>query len=1600
MAGVQAGRLSIEIVAEIARLQQDLDRAKRAVKNASGDISRHARAANDNAASSARGASQAFSEMGVSAARAGRSMLSMVAGAVGITSVGVALTGAVVHATAFADAMAEVSTLVDTASVSMAELSQTALEQARAFGAAPVDQARALYQIISAGATTAAQATETLTAANKLAIGGVTDVKTAADGLTSVMNAYGGAAGTATNVSDSMFIAMRAGKTTIGELSASLGSVAPLASQLGVSIDELNAATAALTKGGISTSEAMTGLRAVMAAVAKPSSEAAEMAERLGIQFNTAGLEAKGLGGFLQDLVQRTGGNQEAMAQLFGGVEALVPVLALAGQAGIDFADIMADMEQKAGATEEAFDKMSQSPGFQINQMLANIKAEAIELGMQLLQALVPAMAFLNENFDRGVNLVKAVVAGLAIYKGAALASAGATAIMNSQFGIRIALLASTSTQLGILTTAKIAATTAATGMAAAFRALTAALIANPFTAVAVGLAALTTGMIAFGNETDGARQKTMGLIDSLRGLATARGHQYALAKVEATIARDAMVEEIALIEERDKLRSRSGFLAGGMPGARANSKELQQLKWDLVKANGELTAADHAYRAAEQAAADMANATVQTTVATAAATTATNTRTAAISDEQKALNDRNKQTADFIGGVEDEIAKIGLNAAQLRQLEVARASEAAVTDDQRKRIDELNAAREEAIATQERQAAAEKAREADADMEQLLQGLRDELQLLGLVGEERERAALAMEKTVFIAKAIASGVSDANAAWAQYLDLKTQIIDGENALRADEQAVRNMLDNLDAVANRASSIGSIFANAFGGIGDVIGGAVARMADMTAAQAELAEQVERGARTQMSADMELASLRARNTSEMLGGIKSLFKEHSAGYKVMSAIEKAHAAMQMVNAIRGMVMDKAQTASSVSNSGLRAAADGAAAVAKAIASLPFPLNIAAGAATAAALVAFGVKMFGGSGGGGNASAPPASAQDVQARVGTGTVLGDTAAQSESIARSLGIIANNTNDDLEYANESVRHLRNISTGIGNLTAQIGRQFGVGSGGMFDTGSFKLGESSKSGFLGLFGSSTTRTLYDQGLQIFDQSVGGILAGRFSAQTYSIVEQVKKKSGFLGIGGGTKTTYSTATGAVNGEILKQFGLIVDDIAGSIVSFADQLGFTMAGGIENLLNNQTLPGLKLSFEGMSGEQIETALEAYFSSVADVMAGVLDGQLGLRSLQRAGEGLYETLARVTRTIMTVDTSLRSIGMASALGGNTAVNARLSISLADEFGGLDEMQSALSSFAAKFLTEAERMQPIIDAVGAEMERLGHAGVTTNEQFKDLVRGLDLSTEAGRQLFAELLSVAPAFSKVTEYLESLGETAEVVKQRRQLEIQLMQAQGDEAGALAAQRELELEATHESLRALKSQVWAAQDAAQAAEQLRSAWKSATDGIMDEVQRIRGLIGADGAESFASLMSQFNAATAAARGGDAEAAKNLPRLSQDLLRVAELNATSRQELDRVRAQAAASLEATNAAIGAMAGSDPAALAVAAAQQAASANDNLSAALTETNRSLREELAQMRAEMKSGLAAVAGNTGRVARKLDDVTAASGGDAIATVAVA
>lgn len=351
---------------------------------------------------------------------------------------------------AFQDSIAEASTLVDITTFSMAALEMAALDQASTFGSVQ-GQVGAFYDIISAGAGDVAQANNILTASNKLAIGGVTDIGVAADGLTSIMNAYGNKVEGVTSVSDALFVAMRDGKTTIGELSSGIGKVAPLAAQLNVEFDELVGTISALTKGGISTQESITGVRAVLAAVAKPTSEATKLANELGIEFNSTGLQAKGFQGFIEDLVDKTDGSTDALAYLFGGVEALVPVMALAGQAGKDFANIMDDMENKAGATEVAFSKMAASPGFQSQRLMSGLTVEVIELTGALGEQLVPVITLLADNSDALIAGVVGVTTALGAYIIATTSAASVTGLLSASVVVLLGPIGLISVAIGTL---------------------------------------------------------------------------------------------------------------------------------------------------------------------------------------------------------------------------------------------------------------------------------------------------------------------------------------------------------------------------------------------------------------------------------------------------------------------------------------------------------------------------------------------------------------------------------------------------------------------------------------------------------------------------------------------------------------------------------------------------------------------------------------------------------------------------------------------------------------------------------------------------------------------------------------------------------------------------------------------------------------------------------------------------------------------------------------------------------------------------------------------------------------------------------------------
>jgi len=239
------------------------------------------------------------------------------------------------------------------------------------------DLAKGMYQVLSASIEPA-KALDFLAVSAKAAKAGVTDTRTAVDALTTVINAYGLQAKDATKISDIMFQTVKRGKLTYEGMAGAIGTVVPIASQVGVGFEEIAAAMATLTRQGINVNTTTVSLRQILVSILKPTKQASEEAKRLGLEFTASSLRAKGLVKFLQDVIEKTGGNVESMTTLFGNVRALTGIMGLAGNSAVEFAHDLELMRNASGSTEDAFRKQIETSDAQIKMFNNTIERFAI----------------------------------------------------------------------------------------------------------------------------------------------------------------------------------------------------------------------------------------------------------------------------------------------------------------------------------------------------------------------------------------------------------------------------------------------------------------------------------------------------------------------------------------------------------------------------------------------------------------------------------------------------------------------------------------------------------------------------------------------------------------------------------------------------------------------------------------------------------------------------------------------------------------------------------------------------------------------------------------------------------------------------------------------------------------------------------------------------------------------------------------------------------------------------------------------------------------------------------------------------------------------
>ena len=358
------------------------------------------------------------------------------------------------------------------------------------------EAAKALYSIVSAGHD-GADGMKILEVSAKAAVGGLAETETAADAITTILNAYKMSAEEAGTVSDQLFTTVRLGKTTFGQLGASIAQVAPIAAAYGISIDQVLGAVASLTKQGTPTAQAMTQIRAAIQGTAGELGDAAFQ----GRTFQEA----------LQLINEKAGGSASKMKEMLGTDEGLAATLALTGKNAKSAASDLGELQNSLGATEAAFEKMKDAADNQMTLLSNNIQAALRPMGQAILKEVSEVAtafnkAFKNGDVERAIkslgDLIVIVTGAFIGYKGAVTASTVAQNIYTK------ALVVSRLASIQHITTSKLM-TNAIKAQTVALLKNIAALATNPYVLAAAAVAALGYGLYKYATQATAAEKAT-----------------------------------------------------------------------------------------------------------------------------------------------------------------------------------------------------------------------------------------------------------------------------------------------------------------------------------------------------------------------------------------------------------------------------------------------------------------------------------------------------------------------------------------------------------------------------------------------------------------------------------------------------------------------------------------------------------------------------------------------------------------------------------------------------------------------------------------------------------------------------------------------------------------------------------------------------------------------------------------------------------------------------------------------------------------------------------------------------------------------------------
>ena len=338
---------------------------------------------------------KSLSKAGRKMQNAGRRMTSSITAP--LVGIGVA---SVKLAVDFEQSMTKIQTLVGATASEMQVYSNAVASISSQTAVAQKDLADGLFFITSAGLS-GQEAIDALTVSAKAGAMGMGEMDSIANALTSVMTAYADENMTAARAGDLLHETLKQGKFDAGQFMDKLGSVIPVAAAAGISMEELGAASATMSKLSGDAAGTLTSMKSLMMALLKPTTQQKEILDGLGLSTDELGaMMDESLMGTLQFLFDNLKGNNEQLLTMFGSSKAVVGALSTMGLQADTYAQVLDGMNNSQGNVDAGMKILEQTAGHQLKQAFVDLQNAGIEIGRMLM----PVVLKLVEGFKNMLN--------------------------------------------------------------------------------------------------------------------------------------------------------------------------------------------------------------------------------------------------------------------------------------------------------------------------------------------------------------------------------------------------------------------------------------------------------------------------------------------------------------------------------------------------------------------------------------------------------------------------------------------------------------------------------------------------------------------------------------------------------------------------------------------------------------------------------------------------------------------------------------------------------------------------------------------------------------------------------------------------------------------------------------------------------------------------------------------------------------------------------------------------------------------------------------------------------------------------------------------